>query len=155
MPSGTHPPHVEVAVALIRDGDEFLMVYNPNWEAFSLPMTKRRRWEDPDESVRTVHEEPWADAAARAVVECLGRTVSFPAEPLLEITNLERSGRTREWKRYHLHIHQVKLSDSPKIVDGLAIEWLTKEEILDPCRRPISPTAREVIRQLLANNKLD
>ena len=154
MSKAAHPPHVEVAVALVRSGDEILTVYNPKWEAFTLPMTKRRRWKDPDESVANEHEEDWADAAARAAVECVGRTVSIPAEPLHVITDLEHSGRTREWKHYRVHVFEVRLNKPAELVQGLVVQWLTVEELLDECRRPISPTAREVVRQLRANHKL-
>ena len=146
-------PRVEVAAALIRRGDRILMVYNENWKALTLPITKRRQWVNPDNQ-NDMHDEDWADAAGRAAWEVLNKTVRFDSMPLHEIVDLEYGGRTGEWKRYHLKIFDAGIDSNDTIVDGLLVEWLGAEDILDEHRRPISPTAREVIRQLRANKKL-
>jgi hypothetical protein len=153
MADGMTYPHIDAAVALIKQGSKYLAVYNPGWEAFTLPITKRRVWQVPQDPP-TILEEDWADAAARAAAEWLGRTVRLQAAPFHEIVDLEYSGRTGEWKHYHLQIFEVPVQSDVKTANGTATEWLTVDEFLDEDRRPISPTAREVMRQLKANFKV-
>ena len=60
-------PIVEVAVTVFCQPGLVLTVYNDKWGSFTLPMTKRRRWEDP--SLRGgVKTEAWRDAAIRVLV---------------------------------------------------------------------------------------
>ena len=45
-------PEVDVAVALIVRRERILTTYNPRWGAFTLPMSKRRSWNDPNVRVQ-------------------------------------------------------------------------------------------------------
>jgi hypothetical protein len=156
MPNKPVTPLVEVAVTLIRRGpkkDQFLAHYSPKWEAFTLPMTKRRKFFDPEVDTEARHEE-WLDAAARAAVEILGRTCS--PTPLLEtlVPELEQSGRDGKWRLYRFRGFEVVLRDGEILPPGQTIEWLSVQQFLDANCRPVSPTARHVIRYLLAQEEI-
>jgi hypothetical protein len=149
-------PLTEVAITLIRRGakkDQILAHYSPNWDAFTLPMTKRRKYFDPDVDSEARLED-WLDAAARAASEVLGRTCSPTA--LLEdfLPEHEQSGRDGKWRLYRFRVFEVVLRDGESLPAGQTVEWLTTDQFLDPNRRPISPTARHVIRYLMAEQVL-
>ena len=138
-------PEVDVAVALIvRDG-KILTKYNPKWGAFTLPMTKRRCWKDPSVPVEK-REELWADAAGRAAAECTRKTFSIDFEPLEDVANYRQSDRMGKWQRYHFQIFRIDLHEDPPPMEET--EWLSPADILDPRRRPVSPTARDLVRLL-------
>jgi hypothetical protein len=152
MSEPTDFPVVDVAVTLITRGGRVLAVYNPRWGAFTLPMTRRRDWHDPAVAA-SHHGEDWADAAARAAAEWLGRTCD--PKPLLDDPGgYQQSDRDGAWKRYHFQTFQVALADDPALAPGAVVEWLTPAELLSPTRRPISPTARHLIAQLQEAKRL-
>ena len=72
-----------VAAVLIHSAGKLLLTYNNKWRAFTFPMTKLPDWDfvdtaqiiDPDRRDISVGQlqEHWLDAAAHAVVECLGQ----------------------------------------------------------------------------------
>ena len=65
--SSEYPLQVQdVAVAMIKNGEHILAVYNDKWSSFTLPMTKLRQWEDPNTTAGK-RIEAWHDAAIRAV----------------------------------------------------------------------------------------
>ena len=67
---GTDIPEVEVAVAVIQLADRILAVYNPQWRCFTLPMTKRRKWVDPNPEVKSkTREEDWLVAATHSSIQ--------------------------------------------------------------------------------------
>ena len=143
-------PHVEVAVAVITRGNRVLVVYNPLWGSFTLPMTKRRQWDDPTTTGGTKHEE-WRDAAARAAAEVLGRTFTakeLPEEADLGPVEFQQSDRTGEYKRYHFQVFKITLAEDVKLVDGTIAALLSRVEILDKKRAPVSPTARLLLKRL-------
>ncbi len=142
-------PAVDVAVTVIRRGGKVLLCLNPKWAAFTLPMTKRRSWQDPN--IPKAHrEEKWIDAAARAACECLGR--SFTVEPILcaELLEFLQSDRNGIWKRYGFQVFEIPWPEGEEVRSSVAVEWLTPQEILDESRRPISETARHIIARLQA-----
>jgi hypothetical protein len=143
-------PSLDVAVTLIRRGPRVLMILNASWSAFTLPMTKRREWQDPN-IPRGHREESWVDAAARAAGECLGRT--FTAEPVLResLPEFLQSNRSGVWNRYYFQVFEIPWPENDEIRSGAVFEWLTPAEILDEARRPISPTARHIIARLQEN----
>lgn len=158
-------PVVEAAVTLIERGGTLLAVYNPKWSSFSLPMTKRRRWEDPQVPTG-VTQEDWVDAAARAAAEWLGRTsttqpalltstipggpAAMQPGPAKGIRRYFQSDRDKKYKEYRFQIFQVSLAAGAPLRAGATAEWLTAAEFLNDDRRPISPTARFLIRELQA-----
>jgi hypothetical protein len=137
---------LEVAVTLITEDQRILAVYNANWAAFTLPMTKRRAWRDP-RAPKQLHAEEWLDAAARAAAEWLGRTC-VPEFVFDDKGDYQQSDRDGTWKRYHFQVFRLRLQEEPKLVNGAVTEWLTAAEFLD--RRPISNTARYLIKRLQA-----
>jgi hypothetical protein len=137
-------PVVEVAAVAITRGPKILALYNHQWGAFTLPMSERRAWHDPNVP-RADHVEEWLEAAARASAEILGRTCT-PVFLLDNQGEYQKSGRDGQWKRYHFQIFHVHLDDDPRLVPGAVVEWLTPEEFSR--RRPISPTARYLIAKL-------
>ena len=143
---------VQVAVTVIQSGQKILTVYNPKWGSFTLPMTKRRQWQDPSADNGTRDEE-WADAAARAAAEWLGRTFGDFPEPLLEIADFQQSDREGTWKWFRLMVFRILLDRQERLVDGAIAEWLADDEF-QPNRRPISDTARHVIAELKLHDLL-
>jgi hypothetical protein len=142
---------VEAAVTLIVQRNRLLAVFNEPWSAFSLPMTKRRQWHDPnpnlDDAIRT---EDWVDAAARAVADWLGKSFVKPPKFLLDIAEFRQGDRDGLWKRYHFQVFRVTVAPEVKPRRDAIAEWLTPAQLLDRERRPISPTARYLVEQLQA-----
>ncbi|MBM4040913.1 MAG: hypothetical protein FJ290_20630 [Planctomycetes bacterium] len=140
-------PEVEVAVALITCDKKILAVYNPAWAAFTLPMTKRRQWKDPNIK-GGVRVEDWRHAAARAAGEFLLQTIaSFPDEPALEVDAFRQGDREGVVKLYHYKLYRVAVTEGTPLVPGLRSEWLTWVDLQNPNREPISPTARELLKR--------
>jgi len=146
-------PCLDVAVCLIRSPHHVLAAYNLQWETFTLPMTKRRRWQDPDVPIR-FREEEWVDAAARAAAEWLGRTLRPSPLFLLDVAEYQQSDRAGLWQRYHFQVFSVTLEAEPAVVPGKIVEWLRPDDFLDDERRPISSTARDLSRLLRAEGKV-
>ena len=138
---------LDVAVTLLVRDERILVVWNPKWSVFTRPMTKRRVWQDP--AIPPAHrEEAWLDAAARAAGEWLGCTFTTAPEFKADLPEYQQSDRDGSWKRYRFQIFQMDLAPGDEIRPGAIAEWLTKAEILDPNRRPISPTARNLIAKI-------
>ncbi len=162
-------PEAQVAVVIIAFGKEILLPFNPKWGAFSLPMTKRRKWFDPNFGGQERLEE-WRAAAVRASAEVLGRTFDqneLPV-PLADLKDLQQmepdSGlvgylkdliivdfkpSVREqglWKRYELHIFALALGQKETPATGMAAEWLAPPDYKK--RHPISPTATRILDHL-------
>jgi hypothetical protein len=133
---------VEVAVVLIsrkrQKEKEYLIVWNPKWEGFSFPMTKRRNWKGADgEPVA----ENWLDAAGRAAFECLGRT-STPRPALENHVEVEHSGRDGAFRVYHYHVLEVEFAANQAVTAQAAYEWHTADEIKN--LHPVTSTARHI-----------
>ena len=142
-------PELDVAVALIQRGESFLAVYNPKWGQFTLPMTKRRQWRDPNMAKDApLNHEQWIDAAARAAAEWLERTCFPVTEPVVESPGYQQSDRDGIWKRYHFKVFRVELAEDEDVPEGKVVEWLTPADFKDEDRRPVSPTARHLITLL-------
>lgn len=144
---------LDVAVTVIKSGKDILAVYNPNWDSFTLPMTKRRHWEDADAKSSRWYEE-WIDAAARAAAQWLGQTTRGELAFLLDLANLRQGDRDGTWKRYHFRVFALSLKERPKLMPGAITEWLTRDDFIDENRRPISPTARRIIGDLKSQGLL-
>lgn len=143
---------VEVAVAAVTRGNDILTVYSKNWNSFTLPMTKRRQWEDPTAEGGKGYEE-WRDAAARAAAECLGRTFGprdIPEQPDLILADFQQSDRDGIWKRYHFQVFQIRLPKKAEALDEIIAEWHPVEVFLldEKRRQPISKTAYRLIKEL-------
>lgn len=149
-------PDVDVVVTVIHRGEHILLVSNSNWKAFTLPMTKLRRWPYGAEPAPGRAEDP-VDAAMRNVGECLGTTsITEPKhwlgkDKLVELTQGDRESAS---KRYVFHVFGFA-AESADLAPGVCGQWLRVDEVLDEQRRPISPTARYIVRQLQAQAKLE
>ena len=141
-------PITEVVAVVVMKAGHILLAYNEKWGAFTLPMTKRRTWEDPSQKADAVREEEWEDAALRAASEWLGSTTKAKPEGLGQVPEFQQSDRDGKWKRYHTEAFRLVVEDSLDSAPGKSTEWLTVEDILDEDRRPISPTARHVMAEL-------
>lgn len=147
-------PKVDVAVAMITCGKRILAIYNPKWGAFSIPMTKRRKWRD--RAVRLgAKEEEWPLAASRAAAEVLGRTLA-PEElplPLHEILEYRQNDADGVWKLYNLHVFKLPLPKIPASL-GLGIdgEWLVADQLQKNV--PVSSTVRYLLKELEGSDKL-
>jgi len=140
-------PEVEVAVALITCDKKILAVYSPAWAAFTLPMTKRRQWKDPNVK-GGVRLEDWRHAAARAAGEYLRQTIKgFPQDPALEVDRFRQGDRDGLVKLYHYKVYRVVIGKEGPLVPGARTEWLTWVDFQNPNREPISPTARELLKR--------
>jgi hypothetical protein len=149
-------PEVDVVVTVIYRGEQVFLAFNSNWKAFTLPMTKRRRWPYGVESAPGRLED-LVDAAMRNVGECLGITSTVAARPWLggdtvvERTQSDADGTS---KRYLFHVFGFA-AESADFAPGVCGQWMRVGEILDEGRRPISPTARFILRRLQAQAKLE
>jgi hypothetical protein len=150
MSKTAHFPLVDVAVTLITRGEQFLAVYNRNWDCFTFPMTKRRDWHDP-RVPGSLHHEEWIDAAARAAAEWLGRTC-VPQFVWDDVGEYQQSDRDGQWKRYHFQVFRVPVEGDRAMVPGTITEWLTPTDFLE--RRPISASARYVLGRLQEQERL-
>ena len=95
---------VKVVVTVIYSGRSILLVYNPQWQAFTLPMTKLRRWPFGENSGLARNEDP-VDAAMRNVGEVLGRTSSEVPMLLLEGYQWAQSDRDAKNRRYSFEVY--------------------------------------------------
>lgn len=150
-------PTTDVAVTLIRNSkNEVLLVYSEKWGSYTLPMTKRRKpLPGDDESVGEA--EDWLDAAARNVVECLGRP-AIP-KPVLKtpVPESHFSKREQITKDYLFHVLEERFRDSdsdpgeghvgpPDCVNPKTPHvWAKPEQILQRLIRPLSHTAHDLI----------
>jgi hypothetical protein len=154
MPKENDYPLVDVVVTLVVRGGRILAVYNRSWSAFTVPMTKRRHWQDPS-IPPAARDEDWVEAAARAAAEWLGRTSTIPPQFLIDIAEWRQGDRDGVWKCYHFQVFKVVLKESEEPLAGAICEWLSPAQFLDENRRPISPTARHLIKQLHAQAQLE
>ena len=149
---------VEVAVVIISLGGRSLTVFNQPWGAFSLPMTKRRVWDDP-EIPPAHHAEDWEAAACRAVGECLGQTLrvgsltDLNAQLDFSLAPYRQSDRDGVWKKYHFRVFRYDLPAGAP-VPMVPAQWLLPSELVDKKRHPISPTARFLIENVEGHAKL-
>jgi len=146
-------PSVDVAVTLLQHGNRILAGYNSQWGAFSLPMTKRHVWKDPD-LPDGLREETWENAAVRAAAEWIGRTtLAVPQLICDKEFEYRQSDRDGHWKRYSFRV--FKLAVESEVLGGTeAYEWLTPAELVDPKRRPVSESAVFIIAELRLQNLL-
>jgi hypothetical protein len=148
-------PVVDVVVTVIHRGDQILLVFNPLWGAFTLPMTKLRRWPY-GTAAKAGRVEDAADAAMRNVGECLGSSSTdeprrwLGGEKLIELLQGDRDSMS---KQYNVEVFGFA-APSSDLAPGVCGQWLPMDEILDERRRPISPTARFVIQHLQAQANL-
>jgi hypothetical protein len=138
---------IDVAVVAVTRGARLLMAFNSSWGSFTLPMSKRRLFADPN-LPPAKREEAWNEAAARAAAEALGQTIPLKQlELVADIPEYRQSDRNGEWKRYHFQVFRLALPEDVAVKGTVPVEWLTVKELLDPNRAPISPTARDLIPQ--------
>ncbi len=141
-------PLVKVAVTLVmRDNQEFLWTYNPNWGSFALPMTKLRTNEGGI-------EEPSA-AAARAAAEVLGVPVEV-GEHWHSIPELKVSGRDRAVRRYSYEIYRVgPHPDFAAVAARPDLLWLNVERAFTWTKQPrIAQASQEILSSLIIANKI-
>lgn len=142
-------PMVEIAAVAIMDGSHIMAVFNEHWGAFTLPMSKRRSW-DIVENGRSVEQlEEWSDTAIRAAAEWMRQTFSAEPEFLTEVAAFQQSDRDRIWKRYQVQVYRLCVEKGAPLPAGRTAEWLTVDEFLDPKRKPISLTARNIVEDLM------
>jgi hypothetical protein len=147
------PLHVEVAVTLLKRGPLLLAGWNRNWDAYTLPMTKRRHISDA-EGRPSPDAEPWADAARRNVTEWLASSEIPPLAPLMVVQGYRQSDRDLVVKEYHFEVFAANVNGEVPLRPGIITEWLRLDEFREVHRRPISPTARYLIQMLENSGKL-
>lgn len=140
-------PGIDVVATVIACEARILAVFNPRWGAFTLPMTKRRRWQEP-ELPSGYREEDWENAAARAAAEALGRTFLPEELPhlLTEVENYKQSDADGTWKTYHFRVFGLPVEPGTEVLPGLATEWLSPDRLRE--RRPLSRTAIDLVECL-------
>ena len=147
-------PLVDVAATLIVKNDRILAVYNKKWSSFTIPLTKRKVWNDPGTDKDESREEEWEDAAVRAAAEWIGRTLTNKPELLMDVAEFQQSDRDAKWKRYRMRAFTIRVDQDTEPPPGRITEWLTADEFLDEKRKPISPTARHIVAELKHNGIL-
>jgi hypothetical protein len=138
---------IDVVATVIYSGGRLLTVYNDSWGAFTLPMTKLRNWQVGLDAAQ-VRWELGSEAALRNVAECLRATTDREPGLLMDYGNLMQSDRTRRINHYAFQIFGIEV-DRQEAAPGVVAQWLTPDDILDPARQPISPTARKLVAGLL------
>jgi 8-oxo-dGTP pyrophosphatase MutT (NUDIX family) len=142
----------QVAVTVIYCEQSILLVYNPRWGAFTLPMTKLRRWQY-GPSTGPARVEYWDDAAMRNVGECLGIVSTEKPKLLMDIHDLRQSDWDAQPKHYLLQVFGFPVQGQ-SVAPGMACQWLPAKAIGDAQCRPISPTARDLVHRLEAEASL-
>ena len=144
----SHQSAVEVVVTVIHHGRKILLVFNAQWGAFTLPMTKLRQWPYGEYEELDKTEDEY-DAAMRNAGEVLGKTSTRGPKLLLDnhVVEIQQSDRDSKKKRYAFRLFAFPV-DAPDLAPGVLGEWLDVSEILDNERRPISKTARSLICKL-------
>lgn len=139
----------DVAVTLIRNGkNEVLLVYSEKWGSYTLPMTKRRQPSLGD-AESAGEAEDWLDAAARNVVECLGRP-AIPV-PVLKtpVPESHFSKREQITKNYQFHVFEERFREgaagADRVVAKTPYVWVAPDQILKRLIRPLSHTAHDLI----------
>lgn len=142
------PEVLPVAVTVITHGKNLLLAWNSSWGAFTLPMTKVRTLQLG--LIEAAHRsETWEHAALRNVGEGLGQTVTQEPRLLVDIDDLLQSDRTGAGNHYHFQVFWLPVEVAAVRASPMG-QWLPSAEILNDDRGPISPTARLVMRRLLA-----
>lgn len=139
-------PRIDVVVTVIYCGEKVLVVYNDSWGGFAPPMTKLRRWPLGFDGT----EEYWetgADAAVRNVGECLGITSTHAPGLLADVGSVRQSTRTGTINSYLFQVYGYRV-EAEQVGPGIVGEWLLPSDLLDPERRPISPTAQILVKEL-------
>lgn len=160
------PPRLSVAVTVITRQGRILAVHNPKWNSFTMPMTKLR------------NEEEWLDAAIRAAAEtldCVFRISPDPEKPfrahctladidgrgvgpldrVLIMADYIQSLRDSKNKVYNINVFWIDLDMEPQLAPGVRARWLTPQQFCDDAVRPISHTARDVVKFLCARAEQD
>ena len=140
---------VEVVAVLLTRNGHVLTVFNPRWGAFTMPMTKRRTWNDPAAGGR--RDEAPQQAAVRAAAEALGKPLppgQWPQRLEVDVEPYQQSDRDGLWKRYTFHVFWLPLDGpladaQPRPWDNAAFVWVSAEEIQS--WEPVSLTARHVL----------
>ena len=146
-------PEVRTAAVVITRGAEFLTIFNPKWGAFTLPMSKRRSWHDPQVQGASREEEPRA-AAIRAAAEALGRPFGPDELPrpieLADLQPFQQSDRDGAWKSYRFDVFGIELAagEVPAPSGGAAFAWMTLDALRTAC--PVSPTAIRIVEAVHA-----
>ena len=143
---------LEISAVVIVRGGRILAVYNSSWGDFTLPMTKRRVWQD--KRVQAVQLESVEHAAARAFVETIGKTATglkpLPSHPSV-FKQYDRNGEVTD-----VQITTFRHDLSPGIEPRADVmtEWLSVDEWLDSRRMPISTTAIHILKHAESEAKL-
>ena len=137
---------IDAVATIIFHDDKLQTVYNHNWGAFTLPMTKPRN-RRLGLSGNATRWERGAEAALRNVAECLGITATQAPGLLLDVADLNQSDRSGQINHYHFQVYGFEVTGQ-QIAPGVTGAWLTPDQILDESRQPISPTARTLVEKL-------
>ena len=138
---------------MIRRGDLILAGFNPKWDSFSLPMTKRRYW--PSEAEPGAFDaETWEKAACRCLEEWLPRADGASLKRLAQVGAFRQSDRALVVKDFQFEVFVARVDDGQPLRPDLRSEWLAVDDFCDLHRRPISPTARHLIKTLQASGRL-
>ena len=146
-------PELAVTVISIEDTNKILTIFNPRWGSFTLPMTKRKKWIDPEVPAGNRHED-LVLSATRAAAEALGKTLpaNSPPQLLLKEIDYRQSDSEGVWKVYLLNIFGLRVPSGAVLTPDTTVEWLSPHDFA--AREPISPTARYVIACLGREGKL-
>lgn len=153
MPNPLMAHNVEVAAVLFTSSGRLLVTHNPRWGSFSAPMSKRRRWQDPQIPLG-VREEEWHITAARVAGEVFGRTFlpKHLPKPFHELRQYKQSDIDGLWKLYNFHLFHLPLAKKLPLAPGVIGEWHTAAELA--AVEPVSPTLRFLLQHLDEEGKL-
>ncbi len=135
------PSLPSLAVAFVLDDrGRLLMVWNPKWRAFTLPMTKIDT---------TPPRESAADAAIHAASETLGvPTRAIPGSEPNFMRCLHRSKRDGEIKDYQHQI--VRIEPHPDFASAYSpsapIIWASIEKLQLREYQPLSPSVSDILK---------
>ena len=147
-------PEVRLAAVAITRGPEFFTVFNPKWGAFTLPMTKRRVWTDPEVPAADHEEDPLHAASARRP-----RRWDGPSPPssspgpveLVELQPFQQSDRDGVWKLFRFDVFRMELPGGVTRAGGRSAPsaWLTLDHLRS--HQPVSPTAVRIVEAIHAS----
>jgi len=137
---------IDVVVTVIYCDDKVLVVHDGRWGGFTLPMTKQRRW-PPGFDGTDDRWETGSDAAMRNVGQCLGESFPRPPGLLGDVKDVRQRSPSGVINDYRFQVFGFRV-DKRQIGAGVVGEWLSADQILNPKRRPICPTARTLVDTL-------
>lgn len=126
---------IQASAAITHYQGRVLLTLKPNWDRYSVPITKQRDGETGEQ------------AAGRCIEEDLGFKATEGLGLLLDTPVLQTNPRTHQIGGYEIQCYAYETSSVDLPPDTIG-KWLTPDEILAASNNDVSETAQELVKQL-------